>query len=127
MNVINIRTTYNSFFYCLIIKKNCVSFVGPHIGHFYSACIADCIYRYEKLRNRSSKYIFSTGTDEHGTKIQQAAKLYNRTPEEYCNQISQSYRQLFDKSNTKYTHFNRTTDKTSHLPAVHHFWVSSIK
>lgn len=99
---------------------------APHIGHLYSASIADCIYRYEKLRDRSMKFLFSTGTDEHGTKIQQAANAHNQNPEQYCNEISECYKTLFKKSGIDYTHFNRTTDKTCHFPAVQNFWVSFI-
>lgn len=69
------------------------------------------------------KYLFSTGTDEHGMKIEQAAEKHNQTPEQYCNKISQSYKTLFEKANINFTHFNRTTDKVNHIPAVHHFWV----
>lgn len=84
------------------------------------------MHRYEKLRNRSLKYRFSTGTDEHGTKVQQAAALHNQAPGVYCDQISQKYRHLFDTANIEYTHYNRTTDKTRHLQAVQHFWVRFI-
>lgn len=112
-----------------ILVLNTVSWfvyiVAPHIGHLYSASIADCIYRYEKLRDRSSKLLFSTGTDEHGTKIQQAASAHSQNPEQYCNQISESYKTLFGKAGISYTHFNRTTDTKRHFPAVHHFWVGS--
>lgn len=100
------------------------SISAPHIGHLYSASIADCIFRYEKLRDRSSKLLFSTGTDEHGTKIQQAASLHNQNPEQYCDKITECYKTLFAKTNISYTHFNRTTDKIRHFPAVQHFWVS---
>lgn len=72
------------------------------------------------------KFLFSTGTDEHGTKIQQAANAHNQNPEQYCNEISECYKTLFKKSGIDYTHFNRTTDKKCHFPAVQHFWVSSI-
>lgn len=102
---------------------NVYLWTASHIGHLYTACIADCTYRYEKLRARSVKYLFSTGTDEHGMKIQQAAEKYNQTPEQYCNQISHSYKTLFEKANINFTHFIRTTDKVNHFPAVHHFWV----
>lgn len=96
---------------------------APHIGHLYSASIADCIYRYERLRDRSAKFLFSTGTDEHGTKIQQAASAHNQNPEQYCTVISDAYKSLFQKSGIDYTHFNRTTDQKHHFPAVQQFWV----
>lgn len=98
--------------------------LAPHIGHLYSAAIADCVYRYEKLRNRSTRLLFSTGTDEHGLKIQQAAAAHNQETKQYCDQISESYRTLFEKTGISYTHFNRTTDTERHIPAVQHFWVS---
>lgn len=105
-------------------KKNDNIFIlAPHIGHLYSASIADCIYRYERLRDRSDKLLFSTGTDEHGTKIQQAADSHNQEPKQYCDQISKSYKTLFEKSGISYTHFNRTSDKKHHFPAVQQFWV----
>lgn len=119
-------SNFQFFFYALILLFYwfvCI-ISAPHIGHLYSASIADCIYRYEKLRDRSMNYLFSTGTDEHGTKIQQAANTHNQNPEQYCNEISECYTSLFKKSGINYTHFNRTTDKKCHFPAVQHFWVS---
>lgn len=104
-------------------EKNGIFVLAPHIGHLYSASIADCVYRYEKLRDRSEKYLFSTGTDEHGSKIQQAAVAHNQIPMQYCDHIADCYKTLFGKSGISYTHFNRTTDKKRHFPAVQQFWV----
>lgn len=113
------------FIYIFLLNYKLLNFLtAPHIGHLYSAVITDCIFRYEKLRNRSTKYIMSTGTDEHGTKIQQAAAQHNQKPEQYCSTISDRYQKLFNVSNISYTHFNRTTDQEKHFPAVQHFWVS---
>lgn len=90
----------------------------------YSAVIADCIFRYEKLRDASREFRFSTGCDEHGTKIQQAAQQHNQQPKQYCDTISNRYRQLFDAAGISYTHFNRTSEQSTHFPAVQNFWVS---
>lgn len=98
---------------------------APHIGHLYSAAIADCAVRYQKLRNPNVEVRLSTGTDEHGTKIQQAAKKNNQEVSQYCNEISSRFRTLFDAAGIKYTHYNRTTDRVNHFPAVQKFWVSS--
>lgn len=126
---VNAGKFHQSFQFIQNKKRNFFKFfsiTAPHIGHLYSASIADCIFRYEKLRDRSSKLLFSTGTDEHGTKIQQAASLHNQKPEQYCDKITECYKTLFAKTNISYTHFNRTTDKIRHFPAVQHFWVSFI-
>lgn len=80
--------------------------------------------RYEKIQKRHSRYLFSTGTDEHGTKIQQAAQEHNQTLNEYCTNISDKYKELFKRANVNYTHFNRTSDKNQHFGAVEHFWVN---
>lgn len=86
--------------------------------------IADCIYRYQILRDASLVFRFSTGCDEHGSKIQQAAEQHKQQPKQYCDMISTRYRQLFDASGISYTHFNRTSDQALHFPAVQHFWAS---
>ena len=39
----------------------------PHVGHLYSALIADAIARFQRLRGRT--VVFATGTDEHGIKV----------------------------------------------------------
>lgn len=97
--------------------------LAPHIGHLYSAVIADTINRFERLINPSREFLFSTGTDEHGTKIQQAAALNNVTPREYCDTISNKYRMLFEEASVIPTRFIRTTDG-DHQVAVQNFWVN---
>lgn len=64
-----------------------------------------------------------TGTDEHGSKIQQAAQKVNSPPQDYCDMISEQFKELFQQFDINFTHFIRTTDE-SHVNAVHKFWVS---
>jgi valyl-tRNA synthetase len=40
---------------------------APHIGHVYSAVLADGIARWKRLNGR--QVVFATGTDEHGLKV----------------------------------------------------------
>jgi len=40
---------------------------NPHIGHLYTSLLTDCLARWSRLKGE--KVFFSTGTDEHGTKI----------------------------------------------------------
>ena len=44
----------------------------PHIGHAYTVLICDSIVRYYKLKGYT--VLFTTGTDEHGLKVEKAAK-----------------------------------------------------
>ena len=61
----------------------------PHIGHLYSSLLADTIARWQTVKHRPApQIIFSTGTDEHGLKIERAANAAQVTPLEFCNRIS---------------------------------------
>ncbi|XP_055587852.1 methionine--tRNA ligase, mitochondrial [Uranotaenia lowii] len=97
---------------------------APHIGHLYSAVIADAVHRFNKLasgKDAHCAFLFSTGTDEHGTKIQQAAAAHSIPVENYCQNISDRYRKLFHCFNIDYTRFIRTTEE-DHTHAVQSFW-----
>ena len=45
----------------------------PHIGHLHSALLADATARWHRIAGNSS-VMFTTGTDEHGIKVQEAAE-----------------------------------------------------
>ncbi|KAF9997489.1 methionyl-tRNA synthetase [Modicella reniformis] len=91
----------------------------PHIGHLHSAVLADTFKRYQELKGR--KTILSTGTDEHGLKIQQAAEEAQVKEIELCDTVSQRFRDLFDAANISYTTFIRTTEPR-HAVAVKELW-----
>lgn len=97
-------------------------FSAPHIGHLYSAVIADSIQRFRKLLDPATPIIFSTGTDEHGTKVQQAALKKKVALDKYCTSISDEYKKLFEDCGVEFTNFVRTTEDR-HKTAVQHFWV----
>ncbi|KAI9286339.1 tRNA synthetases class I (M)-domain-containing protein [Umbelopsis sp. AD052] len=92
---------------------------APHIGHLYSAVIADSIKRYYQLKGETA--LLLTGTDEHGLKIQQAAAANDMEPIAFCDQISQRFKDLADKANIQYTTFMRTTEARHHK-AVAKIW-----
>ncbi|XP_071838638.1 methionine--tRNA ligase, mitochondrial-like [Apostichopus japonicus] len=97
----------------------------PHIGHLYSAVLADFAHRYHKLKGASGT-IFSTGTDEHGLKIQQAAVAAGKDPQIFCDEVSKEFKRLFDRSDVVYTDFIRTTE-ARHKKAVKCFWEKLFK
>ncbi|XP_063978535.1 methionine--tRNA ligase, mitochondrial-like [Diachasmimorpha longicaudata] len=92
---------------------------GPHIGHLYSATMADAVVRYNKMLGLDT--FFSTGTDEHGNKVMNAAISKNSSPSNYCEEISQLFRGMCDDFNVGYSKFIRTTDE-EHRRGVHTFW-----
>lgn len=65
---------------------------APHIGHLHSMVLADVIARYSRIRHPERPVIFATGTDEHGMKIQQAAKAKGVDEQEFCDSVSQRFR-----------------------------------
>jgi len=88
----------------------------PHIGHTYTTIIADTIARYRRMRG--DDVVFLTGTDEHGQKVERAAKAAGVTPIQYADRISAEYRRLWDQLDLRYDRFIRTTE-WRHERAVH--------
>ncbi|KDN40177.1 hypothetical protein K437DRAFT_258764 [Tilletiaria anomala UBC 951] len=109
----------------------------PHIGHLHSDIVADVLTRWSRLRSRgvspragapgdilharSLNPVLTTGTDEHGLKMQKVAEALGEHPQKLCDRVSQRFRALADASNINYTRFIRTTD-CDHKAAVRHFW-----
>ncbi|KAK0405658.1 hypothetical protein QR680_018118 [Steinernema hermaphroditum] len=102
----------------------------PHIGHLYSAVIADTGHRWNLLKsgNLSPKkthdqFLFTTGTDEHGIKIQTAAEMCRQEPIQFCDRISNRFHQLFQEFDVAHTDFIRTSEER-HKLAVEAVWNS---
>ncbi|KAG7815906.1 hypothetical protein KL928_005245 [Ogataea angusta] len=91
----------------------------PHIGHYYSMTLADVYNRWLKLSGEST--FFTTGTDEHGLKVQTAASIAGLDPKTFCDGLSQKFRDLASVGNIQHDRFIRTTDP-DHLEAVQFFW-----
>ena len=79
-----------------------------HIGHAYTTIIGDMLARHSKLLGYDTYFL--TGTDEHGQKIEESAKLRGKTPKEYADEISGKFKQLWDDFGICYDQFIRTTD-----------------
>jgi len=91
----------------------------PHMGHAYTSIMADFFARFKRMDGFNVHFL--TGTDEHGLKIQRAAEKKNIDPQTFCNEISQTYRDLSDKLNLSNTDFIRTTENR-HIKSVQHLW-----
>lgn len=79
-----------------------------HIGHTYSTVAADTIARFKKLTGYD--VFFLTGTDEHGQKIEEAAKKAGMEPKKYVDGIVKDIVHLWEVMNISYDKFIRTTD-----------------
>ena len=91
----------------------------PHMGHAYSSIIADFFARFKRIDGFNVHFL--TGTDEHGLKIQRAAEQKKIKPLEFCNDISQTFRDLSKTLNLSNTDFIRTTEER-HKKTVQYLW-----
>ncbi len=80
-----------------------------HIGHAYTTFIADTMARYERLKGNDTYFL--TGTDEHGQKIEESAQKNNKPTQEFANEISKTFKDLWDEFEISYDKFIRTTDE----------------
>jgi len=81
----------------------------PHIGHALEFVQADVLARY--ARQQGYEVLFGTGTDEHGTKVAEAAKKAGQTPQAYTDKMSENFKDLIKLLNISNNRFIRTTDK----------------
>ncbi len=81
----------------------------PHLGHAYEKICADVIARFKRIQGFETH--FSTGTDEHGQKIQRYAESERKSPHEFVDHMSSKFRELCDKLNISYDDFIRTTEE----------------
>ena len=80
----------------------------PHLGHAYTTIAADILARHH--RQKGDDVFFLTGTDEHGTKIAQAAEKRGLSPREHVDEMAPKFRELARTLNASNDFFIRTTD-----------------
>lgn len=94
---------------------------SPHLGHAYTMLLCDARHRWEKLKQDSTSY-FTTGTDEHGLKIQAVAEAKGYSnPQVLVDEVSQNFKLLAQQLDVKYDRFIRTTDP-DHVETVKRVW-----
>ena len=96
----------------------------PHIGHAYTTIIADVVARFSRLKGIDT--FFLTGTDEHGQKIEEAAKKRGKSTKEYADEISGKFKALWDEFEISYDKFIRTTNP-EHIKGVQKAFLEMYK
>ncbi len=79
----------------------------PHLGHAYTTILVDFVKNFAKQQGRD--VIFLTGTDEHGEKIAQSSEKSGKSPQEFTDEVSQTFRDAWKKLGLKPDVFYRTT------------------
>ncbi len=80
-----------------------------HIGHAYTTVAADAIARFKKMTGYETRFL--TGSDEHGQKIERAAKASGKTPQEFVDEVVAGIKHLWGKLEVDYDDFIRTTEE----------------
>jgi methionyl-tRNA synthetase len=99
----------------------------PHIGHAYSTIAADVIARRHRLlgppvgEDGFKPTFFLTGTDEHGQKVQRSAAAAGIPPQQFADEVSATFRALWDRMGITYDDYIRTTDER-HKRGVQKLW-----
>ena len=75
--------------------------------------------RFYRLNNYD--VLFTSGTDEHGLKVEKAAKESGMTPNNFVDKVSQNFKELLKKIKSTNTDFIRTTE-SRHNVACKKFW-----
>ncbi len=91
----------------------------PHMGHAYTSIVTDVISRFKSIDGYNVEFL--TGTDEHGLKIQRAAEEKGINTKNFCDELSETFRNLSKILNLSNTDFIRTTEER-HIKSVQHLW-----
>ena len=86
---------------------------APHIGHTYTTIAADAIKRFKRMQG-FDPVVLTTGTDEHGQKVERAAKGAGKAPEEFTTAVAAEFKKQWDTFGLQYDHFLRTSDPRHH-------------
>lgn len=77
--------------------------------------LADVLKKWNGFTNSSGTYL-TTGTDEHGNKVDQAASKAGVPTKQFVDSVSETFLKLANLAEIKYDRFIRTTDK-DHIAA----------
>ena len=67
----------------------------PHISRTYTTILADVLTNYNEIFGKQTYFL--AGTDEHGQKVESAAKEKNISPIEHCNETVIRFQDLWNK------------------------------
>ena len=87
----------------------------PHIGHAYTTIAADLLARYHRLAGREA--FFLTGTDEHGSKVAEAAQAQGMSEIEFCDKTVETFKNTWKTLSIENDYFIRTTSDR-HIKSV---------
>jgi len=82
---------------------------APHIGHAYTSIATDVLARWKRLDGYD--VLFLTGTDEHGQKVEQAARDAGVDPQSFTDRISADFQDMTEAMGVSNDQWIRTTEQ----------------
>ena len=92
---------------------------APHLGHAYTSTAADVLARFKRLDGFD--VFFLTGTDEHGQKVEAAARNAEADPQNFTDQVAADFADMARCMNISNDDFIRTT-QPRHKAAAQALW-----
>ena len=92
---------------------------APHLGHAYTSTAADVLARWHRLEG--DDVFFLTGTDEHGQKVETAARAAGIAPQEFTDRVSADFEDMARTMKISNDDFIRTTSPR-HKEACQEIW-----
>ena len=86
----------------------------PHIGHAYTTVAADTAARYHRLKGDQTWFL--TGTDEHGQKVERAARENAMSPLAWTDSMIPRWRSVWERLRISNDDFIRTTEERHRVP-----------
>src|SRR5579872_2548676 len=86
---------------------------APHIGHTYTTIAADVIKRFKRMQG-FDPVVLTTGTDEHGLKVERSSQAAGKTPQEFTKAIAEEFKRQWRDFGLGIDHFVRTSEDPKH-------------
>jgi methionyl-tRNA synthetase len=99
---------------------------APHIGHTYTTIAADVIKRFKRMQGYDP-VVLTTGTDEHGQKVERAAVAAGKTPQGFTKAIAEEFKRQWQDFGLSIDHFVRTSADPRHRETVQWLFERFIK
>jgi methionyl-tRNA synthetase len=91
----------------------------PHLGHAYTTIAADALARFHRMRGDDTRLL--TGTDEHGQKVEEAARKRGLTPRALTDEVAPRFVETWRALDIANDDFIRTTEER-HRKVVIDLW-----
>jgi methionyl-tRNA synthetase len=96
---------------------------APHLGHAYTSTAADVLARFKRLDGYD--VFFVTGTDEHGQKVETAARAAGIDPQIFADRVAADFIDMAQRMNISNDDFIRTTEPR-HKRACQALWLRLV-